>query len=115
MCMLLTAFATCRAARAVQAVQADQWKTERQDLDMKAATWCQDQIQSVRKEAEQAVAAAESKCESWCAAKLRMQAVASTPIYSPGLTCMCSSSYTVLGPRLSYSGRVAIVDLDYSL
>lgn len=71
--LLLTAFAT---SWAVQAVQAEQWKAERQDLELKAATWCQDQIQSVHKQAEQAVSAAESKCEIWCVVNLHMQPVA---------------------------------------
>ena len=53
---------------AVQAAQADQWETERHDLELKAATWCQDQIQSVRIKADQAVAAARAERHEWSAA-----------------------------------------------
>lgn len=49
----------------MQAAQVEQWTQDKHDLEVKAATWCQDQIQSVRREAEQAVAAVETKCDAW--------------------------------------------------
>lgn len=49
----------------VQAAQAEQARQDRHDLEVKAATWCQDQVQSVCRESEQAVAAVQIKCSAW--------------------------------------------------
>lgn len=52
----------------MQAVQAEQWRQDMHDLEVKAATWCQDQVQSVHREKEQAVAAVQTKCDAWLVA-----------------------------------------------
>lgn len=53
----------------MQAVQAEQWRQDMHDLEVKAATWCQDQVQRVHREKEQAVAAVQTKCSAWLVAK----------------------------------------------
>ncbi|KAL3146687.1 hypothetical protein ABBQ32_000915 [Trebouxia sp. C0010 RCD-2024] len=55
---------------ALQAAQAEQWHQDRHDLEVKVATWCQHQIQNVRTEAQQAVAAAQSERDMRFAASL---------------------------------------------
>lgn len=56
----------------MQAAQAEQWNQDRHDLEVKAATWCQHQIQSVRTDTQQAVAAAESERDMRFVATLTM-------------------------------------------
>ena len=52
----------------MQAAETEQWRQDRHDLEVKAAIWCQDQVQSVRRESEQAVAAVQIKCDAWSVA-----------------------------------------------
>lgn len=54
----------------LQAAQAEQWTQDRHDLEVNAATWCQEQVQSVRTEAAQAVAAAQAERDIWLVATL---------------------------------------------
>ena len=56
----------------LQAAQAKQWNQDRRDIEVQAATWCQNQVQMVRTEAQQAVAAAESDRDMRLAATLKM-------------------------------------------
>ena len=52
----------------MQAAEAEHWRQDRHDLEVKAATWCQDQVQSARRELEQAVATVQIKCNAWSVA-----------------------------------------------
>ena len=62
----------------MQAAQAEQWRQDRQDLEVKAATWCQEQIDSVRRESEEAAAAVHTKCNAWSAV------ISMAPMYPSG-------------------------------
>ncbi|KAL0043020.1 hypothetical protein WJX79_007076 [Trebouxia sp. C0005] len=48
----------------LQAHQQVQWEAEQHSSELQAAQWCDQQIQAVRKEAAEAVAAAEAICDS---------------------------------------------------
>lgn len=50
----------------LQAHQQVQWEAEQHSSELQAAQWCDQQIQAVRKEAAEAVAAAEAICDSRC-------------------------------------------------
>lgn len=77
----------------MQATQAQQWKQDMHDLELKAATWCQDQVQSVHREKEQAVAAVQTKCDAWLVATLASQCAS--------VVCVTLSCKTVLVDALA--------------
>lgn len=48
-----------------QVAQAKQWDAERHDIESKAAQWCEAEVQAVRRQAADTLAAAEARCDSW--------------------------------------------------
>lgn len=77
----------------LQAAQAEQWRQDMHDLEVKAATWCQDQVQSVQREREQAVAAVQTKCDAW--------SVATPASQCASVVCVTLSCKTVLVDALA--------------
>lgn len=64
---MVTASIASEVSSLLQAHQQVQWEAERQSNELKAAQWCEEQIQAVRREAAEATAAAEAVCDSRCA------------------------------------------------
>ena len=48
-----------------QTAQQVQWEAERHGIELKAAHWCEAQVQSAHREAAEAMIAAEVKSDSW--------------------------------------------------
>ena len=48
-----------------QAAQAQQWDAERRDIELKAAQWCEAEVQTVRHQAADTLAALEAKSDLW--------------------------------------------------
>ncbi len=64
---MVTASIASEVGSLLQAHQQVQWEAEQHSNELKAAQWCEEQIQAVRREAAEATAAAEAICDSRCA------------------------------------------------
>ncbi len=63
---MVTACLASKVRSLLHAHQQVQWEAERHSIELKAAQWCEEQVQAVRREAAEATAAAEAICDSRC-------------------------------------------------